>query len=296
MPSNEQRAETLIGPLFMLLSCVLFSAMGGLIRYLSVIDVHPFMTAFIRTVMALFFLMPTLHKVGISGLKTKRFSLHFVRGLASGTGVIASFYAVAMIPLASAVSYSFAAPILSTIMAVLILKERIHIPRIMSIMFGFIGMLILLRPGAIPFSSGVAAALVSALSVAIAIICIRSLSQTDKPNVVAIYSLIITLPFSFIFALFRWNWPTQEQWLILVLIGFCAAVAQFSISKAFSLSETTALMPIDFIRLIFSAAIGYMFFDETPDFYTFIGASIILTSAVYAAHREAKLRKVTPYD
>ena len=295
MPSNEQRAETLIGPLFMLLSCVLFSAMGGLIRYLSIIDVHPFMTAFIRTVIALLFLMPTLHKVGLSGLKTKRFSLHFVRGLASGTAVIASFYAVTMIPLASAVSYSFAAPILSTIMAVLILK-RIRIPRIMSIIFGFIGMLILLRPGAIPFSSGVAAALVSALSVAIAIICIRSLSQTDKPNVVAIYSLIITLPFSFIFALFRWNWPTQEQWLILVLIGFCAAVAQFSISKAFSQSETTALMPIDFIRLIFSAAIGYMFFDETPDFYTFIGASIILTSAVYAAHREAKLRKVTLYD
>jgi drug/metabolite transporter (DMT)-like permease len=284
--------ESLKGPLYMLLSCVLFSIMGGLIRYLSIQDFHPFMTAFVRTLFAILFLLPTFYHVGLSGLKTKRLKLHIFRGVVSGIAVIASFYALTVIPLANAVSYSFAAPVIATVLAVIFLKERIRLPRISAIILGFIGVLILLRPGTVPFSSGVGAALIAAVAVAFAIICIRSLSQTDKSNVVAIYSLFITLPISFAFALMEWKWPSNEQLAILTIIGMSAAIAQFSISKAFSNSETTAIMPIDFIRLIFSAVIGYFFYAEVPDFYTFVGASLILSSAVYAAHREM-LRKKT---
>ena len=176
-------------------------------------------------------------------------------------------------------------------LAVIFLKERIHLPRISAIIAGFIGMVILLRPGTVPFSLGVGAALTSAFAVAFAIICIRKLSQADKPNVVALYAMFFTLPISFVFALTRWSWPSPHQWSILILIGLCAALAQYSISRAFSRTETTAIMPIDFTRLIFAAIIGYVFYEETPDIYTFIGGTIILSSAVYAAHREAKRRK-----
>ena len=291
MNSSDNIKDHLSGPLFMLLSCLLFSIMGGLIRYLSLMDIHPFMTAFIRTFLAIMFLIPTFYKVGISGLKTEQLKLHLFRGIVSATAVIASFYAVTVIPLASATSYSFASPVIATVLAVVFLKERIHLPRILALIMGFIGMLILLRPGTVPFSSGVGAALLSSVAVAFAIICIRILSQTDKPNVVAIYSLLFTLPISFCFALLHWSWPPAELWGALILVGLCAATAQFSISKAFSQSETTAIMPIDFTRLLFAATVGYIFFDETPDIYTFIGASVILSSAVYAAHREAKRRK-----
>ena len=275
----------------MLISCILFSVMGGLIRHLSLMDFHPFMTAFARTLLAIMFLAPTFRKVGLNGLRTTQLNLHFFRGMVSAIAVIASFYAVTVIPLANAVSYSFAAPVIATVLAVIFLKEKIRLPRIMAVIIGFIGVLVLLRPGSVPFTTGVAAALISAISVAFAIICIRKLSLTDKPNVVAVYSLLFTLPITFCFALFEWSWPTSEQWIILLLVGLCAAMAQFSISKAFSSSETTAIMPIDFTRLIFSATIGYLFFDETPDVYTFIGATIILSSAVYAAHREALRKK-----
>ncbi|MBT5185358.1 MAG: DMT family transporter [Kordiimonadaceae bacterium] len=278
----------------MLLSCIIFSTMGGLIRYLSILDLHPFMTAFIRTFIAIIVLSPTFYKVGLPGLKTTKLKLHLIRGLASGTAVICSFYAVTAIPLANATSYSFIAPIITTVLAVIFLNEKIHLPRITSVIIGFIGMLIVLRPGMTPFSSGVGASLIAALAIAIAIICIRALSHTEKPNVIAIYSLLITLPFSFIFALFKWSWPTSEQWQILILIGFCAAVAQYSLSRAFSYSETSAIMPIDFTRLLFAATIGYFYFDETPDFYTFLGATIILCSAIYAAHRESKQNITKP--
>lgn len=271
----------------MLLSCILFSVMGGLIRYLSLSDFHPFMTAFVRTLLAILFLMPTFYKVGLRGLKTNRLGLHLFRGIVSAIAVIASFYAVTVIPLAASVSYSFAAPVIATVLATIFLKERIRLPRISAVIIGFIGVLVLLRPGSEPLSTGVVAALISAISVAFAIICIRALSQTDKANVVAVYSLLVTLPISFVFAVFEWSWPNTEQWMVLVCIGICAASAQYSISKAFSYSETTAIMPIDFTRLIFSAAIGYFFYNENPDVYTILGASLILGSAVYAAHREA---------
>ncbi len=292
MHRDDHQNDTLSGPLFMLLSCILFSIMGGMIRHLSLDDFHPFMTAFVRTLLAIFFLAPTFYKVGISGLKTTQLRLHFFRGMVSAIAVVASFYAVTVIPLASAVSYSFAAPVIATALAVIFLKERIRLPRIMAIVIGFIGMLVLLRPGTAPLSLGVVAALISSVSVAFAIICIRKLSLTDKPNVVAIYSLLFTLPITFAFALSQWSWPTSDQWLVLIFVGLSAASAQFSISKAFSHSETTAIMPIDFTRLLFSALIGYFFYAETPDVYTFIGASLILSSAVYAAHREAIRRKV----
>ncbi|WP_438994242.1 DMT family transporter [Pseudemcibacter sp.] len=273
--------------MFMLLSCVLFSIMGGLIRYLSINDIHPFMTAFIRTFFAILFLIPTFSKVGFKGLKTERLGLHFFRGVISAFAVIASFYAVSVIPLAVSTSYSFAAPIFATILAAIFLKERIRLPRITAVIVGFIGVLILLRPGSVPFNSGVAAALIGAFTVAFAIICIRSLSQTDKPNVVAIYSLLFTLPISFVVALTEWTIPKPELWWAVIMVGLCAALAQYSISKAFSQSEATAILPIDFTRLIFAAFIGYFFYSEVPDFYTFLGASVILASAVYAAHREA---------
>ncbi len=275
----------------MLISCVLFSVMGGLIRYLSLTDFHPFMTAFVRTILAIIFLAPTFYHVGIGGLKTSRLGLHFFRGLVSAIAVVASFYAVTVIPLATSVSYSFAAPVIATVLATIFLKEKIRLPRISAVIIGFIGVLVLLRPGMAPLSIGVMAALISALCVAFAIVCIRALSQTDKANVVATYSLLVTLPISFIFALFEWTWPNAQQWLVLICIGVCAAAAQFSISKAFSFSETTAIMPIDFTRLLFSASIGYFFYDEKLDLYTVLGALLILGSAVYAAHREVVRNK-----
>lgn len=291
MPVVEQSKDPLNGPLFMLLSCVLFSIMGGLIRYLSLSDFHPFMTAFIRTLLAIIFLIPTFHKVGIGGLRTTRIGLHLFRGIVSAIAVIASFYAVTVIPLATAVSYSFAAPVIATVLATIFLKERIRLPRISAVIIGFLGVIVLLRPGSAPLSGGIMAALISAFSVAFAIVCIRTLSQTDKANVVAVYSLLITLPISFTFALFEWTWPNAEQWMVLICIGMCAASAQLSISKAFSYSETTAIMPIDFTRLLFSAMIGYLFYNEKLDVYTVIGATLILGSAIYAAHREALRKK-----
>lgn len=278
--------DAVMGAVYMLLSCLIFSCMGGMIRYISS-DMHPFVIVFFRTIVGLVFLLPTLRRTGLAGMKTDRLNIHIVRGLVSAFTALAAFYAISHIPLANAVSYSFAGPIFATLLAVFLLKEKIRLPRISATFFGFVGVLVLLRPGAIPFSMGTGAALFSAFSIAVVIICVRMLSSTERPNVIALYSFAIALPITFIAALFVWQWPTGEQALIMIIIGICSSFAQLFLAKAFSLAETTAIMPLDFSRLIFSAIIGYSFFNEAPDRYTFIGAGIIMVSALYAAHREA---------
>ncbi|WP_138379582.1 DMT family transporter [Luteithermobacter gelatinilyticus] len=288
-----QKNNVPLGTLYMLISCLSFSVMGGLIRYVSD-DVHPFLTAFYRTVIALLIMLPFFRTTGLrEGLKTRKPGIHLLRGLASSFTIICTFYAVTVIPLADVMSYSFAAPIFATIGAVLVLGEKIRLPRIFAILFGFIGMLVLLRPGQMAINSGTVAALLSAITIAVTTICVRFLARTEKPHVITAYALLCALPVTFVFALPVWTWPGPGQLMVLVLIGGLASIAQICMSKAFSEAEASALMPFDFSRLIFSALIGYLFFDEATDIYTWIGASLIAGSALYAAHRERLRNKAS---
>ena len=282
----QQKNNVMLGSAYMLIGAFSFSLVGGVVRELST-DIHPFMLVFWRTSIALVILLPILWTSGsLRNLKTKRFGLHFLRGAISSFTLIANFYAFSAIPLAEAVSYSFAAPIFTTITAIIFLKEKIRLPRILAVIFGFIGMLVLLQPGYQPINLGVIAALSAAVAIAFTIVLVRVLARTEKPQVITFYSLVCTLPASLIFALPVWSWPSWDNLLLVLALGVLAAVTQLSLSKAISEAEASALMPLDFTRLIFSALIGYFFFAEQPELNTYVGAVIIMASVLYAAHRE----------
>ncbi|WP_321389535.1 DMT family transporter [Emcibacter sp.] len=282
-----QKNNVMLGSAYMLAGCLSFSIMGGLIRELAALQVHPFVTAFWRTLIAIMIILPFLWKTGIiKGMKTERLGLHILRGSISSFSVMANFYAFSVIPLAEAVSYSFAAPLFATIGAVFILKEKIRLPRILAVLAGFGGMLVLLRPGQVPINSGVIAALLAAFTISVTIICVRILARTEKPHVITLYSLMFTLPVSFVGALPFWTWPNGHSMILLLVVGVFASITQLCLSKAISEAEASALMPLDFTRLVFSALIGYFFFAEQPALNTYIGAAIIMGSVIYAAHRE----------
>ena len=281
-----QKNNFMIGAAYMLTASVSFALLGGLVRELSA-DMHPFMIVFWRTALALIILVPVLWTSGsLRDLKTKRFGLHFVNGAFFGFMLVANFYALSTIPLADTVSYSFAAPIFTTIAAVIILKEKIRLPRIMAIVVGFIGMLVLLRPGYQPLSLGVIAALSCAVAIAISVILVRILARTEKAQIITFYALVLTLPANLLFALPVWSWPTRDNLLLVLAMGVLAAIIQLSFSKAISEAEASAMMPLDYTRLVFSALIGYFFFDEQPELNTYVGAFIIMGSVLYASHRE----------
>jgi drug/metabolite transporter (DMT)-like permease len=275
------------GPVWMILSCITFAGMWGLVRIASQ-DLHPFVTAFFRTFFGLFVLAPMALRHGRSLLQTERIWLHFRR---AGSGVIAmfgTFYAIANAPMATAMAINYSAPLIATLGAVVFLGERIRARRMAALAVGIVGVLIVLRPGNLELTPGILAALLAAVATGISILTVKQLSGTDNATAIALYSFVLMLPFSFIGALLFWSWPQQAStWFVLMLLGVCASVGQYSLAKAFSAAEATALLPLDFFRFLLVTLVGIFGFGEPFDIFTMIGAALVLAATVYVAHREA---------
>ncbi len=278
------------GPLWMVWSCLLFVAIWGLIRVASE-TIHPFVIVFYRTLFALIAFPPYLFRHKISVLKTDHMGQHALRGVFSFLGTLGLFYAVATIPLADVVAISYSAPVFAAAGVVLILKEKVHWRRMAAILAGFAGVLIVMRPGFREISPGLFAAVSGSLMLAGSLVVIKSLSGTDKPEIIALYSFLFVLPGSFIVALFFWAWPNMFELMILVAIGILVALAHTALARAFSYSQATAVLPLDFSRMIFATILGAVAFGESVDVIAWIGAAIILGSTVFVAHREAVVGK-----
>lgn len=281
------------GQLWMLWSGLLSVGVWALIRVGSE-TLHPFLIVFYRTLFALLMFAPFLLKNGFHVLKTQNLSHHLWRGFLFLFVTLGLFYAVANIPLAEAVAINYSAPVFAAAGALIFLKEKFHWPRIMAIILGFVGVLIVMRPGFQDITLGIWAALLGSLFFAAILVLTKSLANTDKPEVISFYSFLIMLVPSFVVALFFWTWPSFEELLILVAIGFLVNLTQTALARAFSYSEATAILPIDFSRLIFATLIGFFAFGESIDLYAWGGGALILASTVFVAHREAKLKK-TPH-
>jgi len=278
------------GPLWMFWSGLLSIAVWGLIRVSSE-TLHPFVIVFYRTLFATLMFAPFLLKHGLKALKSKHINQHAWRGLLSLFVTLGLFYAVANIPLAEAVAINYSAPVFAAVGVILFLKEKAHWPRITAIILGFIGVLIVMRPGFQELTPGIWAAFLGSLFFAASLVLTKSLSNTDRPELIALYSFLFMLPPSFIVALFFWTWPTAEEMMILITIGILVSLTQTALARAFVHSEATAVLPIDFSRLIFATILGFLAFEEKVDVYSWAGAAVILGSTVYVAHREARRKK-----
>jgi len=171
--------------------------------------------------------------------------------------------------------------------AVLFLGEKIHGRRIGAVLVGFAGVLVVLRPGSMPMTPGIAAAMISAVTTAFSLVAIKQLVGSDDSRSVTVWSFVLMLPVSAAVALFWWKWPAPATWGLLVAIGICAAVGQLSMSRAFQLAEATAVMPYDFVRFGLVTLIGITMFDERLDALTLIGGALVIGSTIYLAYREA---------
>ena len=271
----------------MILASVFFAGMAGLIRYGSQ-DLHPFQLAFLRSAFGILFMLPWLMKAGVGILKTSRIGLISIRGLMAASAMFAFFWALSIMPLAEAVALSFTAPFFVTILAVVFLHEVVRARRWTAVAVGFVGAMIILRPDGGTVAWPALAVLFSALMMAGSIICIKKLSRTVPANAIYLWMVIYLAPITFVPALFVWRHPTWEQLGVAAGIGFAGTVGHLLMTRAFGMAETTALMPFDFARLIFSAAVGYLFFSQAPDLWTWVGATIIAAAGIYIARREAR--------
>lgn len=274
----------------MIWSGILFGTLWAIIRHTSE-TVHPFLIVFYRTLFGLLAFAPVFWRVGAGFFKTKRIGLHFLRALFAVGGTLGTFYAIANAPLADVVAISYAAPVFGVLGAAVWLGERIKLRRILAIIVGFAGVLLVVRPGFETVTIGIWAAIIGAVSIGASILLIKTLSSTDDPQAIAAYSFLLILPVVFLVALSVWEWPTLGELGLLAVIGVMVRFAHTSLGRAFALGEVSAVLPLDFVRLMLATLFGIYLFGEPADLLTLAGALIILGSTVYTAHREAQLGK-----
>ena len=288
--SWKNQTPVMRGIVLMCLSTIAFSIMHGLVRFVSEV-LPPFQIAFFRNIFGLAFLLPLLMRSRFAILRTKQIGLHALRGVINMAAMLMFFTALAISPIAKVTALGFTAPIFMAILAVLVLGERFRIYRWSAIFLGFVGMLIILRPGLVAIDTGALLVIGSAALWAVAMIIIKIQSRTESSLTIVAYMGIFLGVFSIAPAVWVWQ-PFGLQTLgFMVLIGLFGSIAQMAISEALKETDSTALMPFDFLKLIWTAMIGVWFFSEIPDIYTWIGATVIFLSGLFIAIRERSIQR-----
>ena len=274
----------------MLVTGLLFVAVTGIVRHLGS-DLPAVQAAFLRYVIGLGFMLPFLHRTLRVHLIPRRLGLHVLRGMVHGGGVILWFFAMARIPIAEVTAIGFTAPLFTTIGAVLFLGEKLRARRTAAVIVGFLGTVIILRPGIDAIEVGALAQLAAAPLFACSFIVAKKLTETESGTVIVAWlSMFVTLallpP-----ALLVWRTPSAEEILWLTATAACATAGHYTLTRAMHLAELTMLQPFMFLQLVWASLLGLVAFGEVPDIWTWIGGAVIVTAATYIARREALARR-----
>lgn len=278
------------GIVAMLVSTVLFSAMHAAIRHVSQ-EIPPVQAAFFRNFFGMIVFLPILMRSGLAVFHTNRLGLHVVRACLNICAMFAFFTALSIAPIAKVTALSFTSPLFMAVLSVIILGERMRLRRWTATILGFIGTLIILRPGVEAIDLGSALVIGSASVWAVTMIVIKFLARTDSSLTITAYMNVLLSILSIGPAIYVWQSPSAEAWAWLVFIGVSGTLAQLTLTEALSQTEATAVMPFDFLKLVWTAAMGYLFFAEIPTLYTWIGAAVIFFSGFYIAYRESVLAR-----
>ena len=276
----------------MTIAMAFFATMGIFIR-LSSETLHTLEIVFFRNALALVFFFPFIAKNGFAVLSSKKKKLYGARALINVTGMAAGFAALTMIPLAEATALSFTAPLFATFAAAIIFGEIIRIRRIMALMLGFVGMILILQPGVNEISTGSILAIINAVTIAITVLIVKKLTSTERPEVIVLYMALFQTPIALIPAMFFWKWPDLMTWVWLISLATAGTLGHLFYTKAIQLAEVSQMQPIEFIRLPLVAALAFFLFGEIPTFWTWVGGAIIFSATAYVTHRESKLSKTS---
>jgi drug/metabolite transporter (DMT)-like permease len=278
------------GALYMTFAALCFAIMNVLVREAGR-TLDPLQIAFLRNAFALAFIMPWVLRQGRAAFRTERLSLHVWRAV---TGIIAMFIwfsAVVLVPLAEAVALNFTLPLFAIIGAALVLRERVGARRWSATFLGFLGMLVILRPGFQEVTWATTLPIIAAVFMATSVLMVKRLSDTESAPTIVLYMNLFMTGLSLVPALFVWRWPDLHSLGATIGLGFLAMVAHLALARSYAKADASAVMPFDYMRLPFIAAIAYPLYGEVADLWTWTGAAIIAGSAFYIARREAALAR-----
>ena len=281
-----------LGMVCILIATFCFSTTNAIIRGLSH-SLPPVEISFFRSLFGVALQLPLLAWFGIASLKTNRLELHAARGVLHAVSMILWFVALSMVSLSMAAALEFAAPIMTTIIAIMFLGEVAHVRRLTALAVGILGVLIVVRPGIADVSWGEILVLLSVTLWAGCQLIIRELGKTDSAFSQGFYTVAIFVPITALAAIPVWVWPTMHDLGVSLLIALSSTVGIWFYGEAFRRAEMTAILPLEATKLLWAVIYGLVFFSERPEVLTLLGGVVIFSAAAYITFREAQLARRT---
>ena len=285
------RNDPIAGVVWVTIAMAAFAGLGAFGKYATQAGLDPLQVIFFRNFFCLLLMLPLLYWRGPSLARSTQFRLYGVRVGLALVSMMAWFSALALIPFAELTAVNFLAPLFATLFAVVWLGEDVRARRWTALAVGFIGAMVILRPGGTAFGAGQLFALVSALTSGIIGPLLKQMTAEDDADKIVFISNLWLAPASLVPALFVWQWPAAALWPYLFGMGVCAVVGHIALMRGFASTDASLVFTFEFSRLPFAVAAGYMFFGEAIDLWTWVGALIIFGSAGYIMQREAHLQQ-----
>ena len=280
--------DNLVGIGLMLLSMFVFSAVDTIAKVLTT-DFHPLQIVWTRQLglVAGVFVMMALR--GALLFETNHRKLQLARGLMAALSAALFITAINYVPLADAIAVTFVAPFVVTMFSALLLKEKVGIHRWSAVIVGFLGTLVILRPGFDGFEPALLLAVLAAVLFAFRQIISRYLSGSDKTETTVAYTALVAVMVLFIPLPFVWQTPVSGFHLLLMAImAILAGLGELLVIKALEVALAVVVSPVHYTILIWGSLYGYFVFGDFPDYLTWIGAIIIILSGLYTLYRERK--------
>jgi drug/metabolite transporter (DMT)-like permease len=274
--------------MWMTAAAIAFSIAIGFVRYLS--DTYTtWEIALFRQVLGLVVAGFWVWRVGFATLKTKILHFHFLRAVLGYGGLVAGYEAVRWVSIADAQALQFTLPFFTFIFAVWALKESIRAHRLVATVIGFAGALIIIRPGFVDVNFGMLIALAAAAMFAGSDVTNRYLSGRDAVITIIFYGFVIQLPVGVVASIPGWITPSVADLPAIIVFAASAVAAQWCLTRSFAVAEASLVSPVLFLRLPFAALIGFVFFDQITDVWTWIGAAIMVASTIYSTRVDARV-------
>jgi drug/metabolite transporter (DMT)-like permease len=278
------------GIILVAISGVLFAALN-VATFFPARELNSYMMAFCRYLFGALFLLPIFWRKGlVVPFRTKRIGLHAIRGALHSGGMQLWFVALPLITLADLTALGFTGPIFITLGAALFLGEDVRLRRWMAVLVGFAGAMLIVRPGFAEIGLGVLAALASTPLFSVSNLMAKALAHTDDADTIVIWQCIFIVLFAAPFAVVFWQTPSWEHIGWFLLAGLFGTLGHLVMQYGYQVAEISAVQPIGFLSLIWNTLFGFALFSQEPSTWTFIGAAVIFSSAMYISHREAVRR------
>lgn len=274
------------GALLMVLSAFLFAAMGEAVRMASA-HLSNAMVVFFRNAFGLLALVPWLVRLGPKGLSTRAWPEHLVRGLAGLASMYCYFYAIARIGLSEAILLNYSLPLFMPLIARAWLRERVPPSLWRALGLGFLGILLILRPGAGVFRPAALAALVAAVLAALAQVGVRRLTQTEPIARIVFYFAWISTAVSALPLVDAWTTPPRALWPVLLALGILATLAQLVMTRAYARAPAAQVGPFIYSAVVFAGLMDWWLWGRVPDAAFVAGAALVCAAGILALRTTA---------